>query len=166
MCPRPLTLVPIAIASLVLAADLGCGDDALEADAGAADAAAVSNCPDDLPEFRLGMQATGEQGLVVATIEDASPSPPKKYENDWAVKLTDPDGEPIDGLTLYDVEPFMPEHGHDGTFTPIISPGAEPGQYQIDRINMPMKDLWEVRLFVHVDADRDDKVVFEVCIPP
>lgn len=154
------------LATAALAACAGCGNDTAFEDSGTLDAAGVSLCRDDLAPFQVGLQATGEQGLVVATIEAAQPDPPKKYENDWSVKLTGPDGRPLPALELYEVQPFMPAHGHDGTFTPIITAGQPAGVYQIDRINMPMKDLWEVRLFVHVDDDHDDRIVFEVCIPP
>jgi YtkA-like len=122
-------------------------------------------CP-GVPEFHLGLSQLGEQRLVEATLESATPAQPQKHENDWTLKLTDPAGEPISGLELYRVQPWMPEHGHDGTFDPTIKAGDAEGVYVVEAINLWMKDLWEVRLFVHVDDERDDKVVFNVCIPP
>jgi hypothetical protein len=109
------------------------------------------------------MKETGKKQLVLAELVDGDL--PHKYENAWVVKFTDPDGKELPGLELYKVEPYMPVHGHDGGFAPDITAQGEPGTYSVKRINMWMKDHWEVRFFLHV-GDQDDEVIFNVCIPP
>lgn len=117
----------------------------------------------DVPSFHVGLIAGGAEGLARGEIVDAQPI--RKYENDWVVKLTDPDGKVLDGLELTKVEPFMPAHGHDGTFAPVVKETSEPGTYDVKRINLWMKDHWEVRFFVRI-GDKSDEVIFHVCVPP
>ena len=69
------------------------------------------------------------------------------------ITVLDMDGEPVDGVELLFVEPFMPAHGHDGTFEPTVAVGSGPGEFAVDRINLWMGGDWEVRFFLTHGAD-------------
>lgn len=138
--------------------DSGAGSDggfALAEDSGA------SKCR-GVPDFHVGLQALGREGLVRVEIVDAPPI--EKYENDWRVKVTDADGKPLKDFELHEVEPFMPAHGHDGTFSPVIEKAGGPETFNVLDINLWMEDQWEVRFFVRVSG-AEDVAVFNVCVP-
>jgi YtkA-like len=149
--------------AVALLCGASCGDGSTAPDAATHDHDGGHSPCEGVPEFSVGLTVLGNEGLVSGTIVEAMPI--KKYENDWVVKLSDPDGEPLDGLELYEVEPFMPAHGHDGTFTPKVTETEDAGTFEVKRINLWMKDHWEVRFFVRVDG-QEDLVVFHVCVPP
>ena len=127
-------------------------------------------CPDTLPDFTLGLTAEGEEGLYAASIFEASPSPPRKFLNDWVIDLTDADGEPAaDAMVIddpndpEDTRSYMPAHGHDGGRPIIIEAMDEPGRFSLSEINMFMAGPWEVHLHLTGPAG-DDEVVFDICI--
>src|SRR5687767_15056485 len=91
---------------------LACGDDD-DGQAGGT-AAPLSDggypmvpCPDDTPEFRIGLQAEGEDGAVVARLVDADRIPPRQYQNAWTVEFLTPDGTAIDDADLVMARPYM-----------------------------------------------------------
>lgn len=158
-------------------AALGCGDDGsddggathdhhLPHDGGMHDGAvAMVPCPEDLPEFATGLRAMGEDQRVQAELVDAQYVPPRKYRNDWTVAFLDANGEPLDDVEVAEVEPFMPTHNHDGRYPSVWEMLDEPGQFQVDDINLWMTGPWEVRFRVSSDsAGGDDYIVFDVCI--
>jgi hypothetical protein len=61
------------------------------------------------------------------------------------------------------VTPFMPDHDHGSGKTVKITPLTEPGQYQLEPVNMWMPGLWEVT--VEVDGANSDRAVFRFCLP-
>jgi hypothetical protein len=119
----------------------------------------------DAPEFKLNMEAVGREKAVKGVLIDASPAPPVRKTNDWVVEFRDLDDELLTDVSITMVQPFMPEHGHDGTFAPSVMPAAEAGQFQIDDINLWMPGKWEVRFTVESESAGADYVVFEACIP-
>jgi hypothetical protein len=132
------------------------GEDASVADASV-------RCGDDVPPFALGMSALGEQGRVRAVLVEAVPAPPEKYRNDWLVQLEDAAGEALDDAQISEARPFMPAHGHDGTFAPTVT-AAGAGRFQVDNLNLWMRGPWEVQLRVSSQAAGDDYIVFRICI--
>jgi YtkA-like len=119
-------------------------------------------CPDRLPSFAPGLQATGEQ-LVVEVVA-AVPAEPERYLNRWTVELRALDGAPAPDAGIVRGQTFMPVHGHDGRVQPQMTALSEPGQVQIDRLNFTMRGPWEVRLWLRSRSTEDDYVVFEVCV--
>jgi hypothetical protein len=120
-------------------------------------------CPDDV-SFSIGMEAVGDSEAVMARLLDASPAPPEKFKNDWAVEFLDMDGNALDDVEVEMARPWMPAHLHDGTFPPVVTPMDDPGAFQIDDLNLWMRGLWEVQLTVSSASAGDDYIVFDVCI--
>jgi hypothetical protein len=149
-----------------------CGDDG-EGDEPVAGSAAplldggmypAAPCPESTPEFRINLEAEGEDGKVVARLLDADNIPPRQFQNDWTIEFNTPGGEPIEDLELVDATPFMPVHGHDGVYPPEVTLLDEPGQFQVDNLNLWMIGPWEVRLRVESESAGDDYIVFHVCV--
>jgi hypothetical protein len=111
------------------------------------------------------LEAAGVDGGYALSVVSATPSPPEKFENDWIVAVTSPEGEPATEAVLTRAEPFMPVHGHDGTYSPDVARAEGAGQWVVERINMWMGGPWEVRFWVRDQAGgAEERVVFDVCI--
>lgn len=159
----PVAILPPLLA-LVLSA---CPDNtATQDDAGTAASGGSggdgSNVGSGAP-FSLGMTAPSDDAAFQVKLLSATPAPPQKYENDWVVEVLDMDGAPLVDADLYFVQPYMPIHGHDGSFEPDITAGDAPGTFVVKRINLWMGGPWEVRFFVK-SGDIDDRAVIDVFI--
>jgi len=121
-------------------------------------------CPESTPEFRIGLQATGEEGAVVAQLIDADHIPPRKNRNDWTIDLLNADDMALEDAELTMARPFMPVHGHDGIYEPEVTALDEPGRYQVDGLNLWMTGPWQVQLTVASESAGDDYIVFNVCV--
>lgn len=143
------------------APDGGCAPDETESPNGLC----VKNipCGADIPTFKLGLEADGEQGRYTAKIVDAMPAPPKQYRNAWVLDFLDAVGEPASDLVIDKVRPWMPSHAHDGRIVPKVEAAEAPGSFSVTDINMWMPGPWEVQLTVNGSAG-DDYVVFRVCV--
>ncbi|MDD9942162.1 MAG: FixH family protein [Myxococcales bacterium] len=113
-------------------------------------------------DFEIGLHKPGMADSLHMRVLDAVPARPEKFENDWLIEVGDDDG-PIEAAEIT-VEPYMPTHGHDGTFAPEVSPMDEAGQYAIDRINLWMAGPWEVRFMIRIGDTEVDRIVYDVCI--
>lgn len=120
-------------------------------------------CPESLAKFELGLQASGDQGRITASVVAASNVPPLRYLNDWTLAFA-AGGVPLADVELTKAEPFMPLHGHDGIVKPVLEPLAEPGQVRVRNLNFNMRGVWEVRLTLSSPSVGDDYVVFHICI--
>ena len=123
---------------------------------------AETSCPDVGP-LSSGAEVRSKEGLFTVRLVAKSPEIPQKGENAWTLVLLDDEGKPTSDATLANVQPFMPEHGHDGRFAPEIGEGNTQGTFVIERINLWMGGRWEVRVF-GVVAGIEDVAVLEVCI--
>lgn len=125
--------------------------------------AAFAGCPDSIPKFSLGMQATA--GDIQAKLVAASPAPPERYFNDWTVAFESADGEPRTDVTLCGARTFMPVHGHYGTPDPRVTQHADDrAVFELDALNLFMRGPWEVRLKVSAADGGEHDIVFEVCV--
>ena len=120
-------------------------------------------CPDTIPTFTLGLEASGDDDLYKAVIVDARPSPPQQFLNAWVVDIVDMDDAPVADAVVDDVFPFMPAHGHDGIRIPEWDAMDEPGRFDVRVINLWMPGPWTVTFDV-TGPDGSDSIVFDVCI--
>lgn len=163
--------IAAAFAFAILAA--GCGDDSdanddhahngHEHDGGGHEPEPVP-CPASTPEFKLNLEATGEDGNVTARILEADYIPPRKGTNDWQVVFLDADGNPLEDVEVTKAEPFMPVHNHDGRYPPTMTALDDPGTFEFESINMHMGGPWEMRFTVESESAGDDYIVFHVCV--
>jgi hypothetical protein len=94
----------------------------------------------------------------------ATPLPPEKYLNDWTVDFVNTAGAAIDDVSVTMARSFMPVHGHDGTFPPVVTKLAEPGRVQIDDLNLWMRGPWLIQLGVSSPTVGDDYIEFSACV--
>lgn len=158
-----------ALALLVLSA---CGDDgtspamdAHDADLGDEPFEPVE-CPDTLPEFRIGMTAMGVEQSIQGKLEDADKIPVGWYHNDWVVSFTGPNGEPLEDVEIIKARTWMPAHGHGGGQVPEIAP-LDDGEFDVDGLNVTMGGVWQfIFEMAATNAEGDaitDTVTFYVC---
>jgi|GEM_PF-1008542 len=112
--------------------------------------------------YTPGMSLKTKNGQVTVRLEKSDPAPPAEGKNTWTVKLHDPNGKALDGLSI-EAGTWMPDHHHG---SPIIgkSKALGGGRYEISPIELFMPGLWEITLGVSGKATSgiaiDDKVVF------
>jgi hypothetical protein len=158
-----------ALALLGLAA---CGDDEAPStepepqdDAGDTPFEQVE-CPEGLPEMRIGMKALGLNEQIEGELVDADKIPIGWYHNDWIVKFAGADGEPLEDVTMTEALTWMPEHGHGGGQTPTIAELGD-AEFDVDGLNVTMGGGWEFTFEMSAtNADGEavtDTVTFNVC---
>ncbi len=72
---------------------------------------------------------------------------------------------PVDDVGL-EVEPYMPDHMHGASIATKVTAMEEPGQLELDPVNLFMPGLWEVRLHFTMPDESTDEVVFRFCVDP
>ncbi len=117
--------------------------------------------------FTVDLDHPGDGGVYDFKLKSADPAPPARGFNTWVVQVSSMNagvvGAPVDGATIK-VTPFMPAHMH-GSGVPVeIMPMTEPGQYQLDPVNLWMQGVWETTVRATV-GDTTDVTVFKFCIP-
>lgn len=131
-------------------------------------------CPSTIPDFEPGMTVAGESAdtasmtpaRISARLISASPTQPRKYENNWVLEFIDAEGQPIEDIEVDPEEPWMDVHGHGGDWEPTVVEREEPGQLELDRINLKMPGPWRLTLNASSkEADISDVIEVHVCVP-
>lgn len=89
---------------------------------------------------------TSDSGSLKWELRTAPNQPPQRGVFEAELRLTDPSGAPVDGLTL-DVTPWMPSMGHGSSVKPTVS-GQGQGRYLVDQLSCPMAGHWELQTAV------------------
>lgn len=171
----PVSLRPLV--ALVLCVACEAKDDGGAADSGVTEAASSGDespttgpaggqdCSDESrdDEYMLGLERSGAQ--VTVRFVDAMPAPPARFDNTWIIEVLDGTGTPLDDVAL-EVEPYMPDHMHGTSIATKVTAMEEPGQLELDPVNLFMPGLWEVRLRFTMADESTDEVVFRFCVDP
>jgi hypothetical protein len=84
-------------------------------------------------------------GLYRVAIHSAPDAAPSRGVNTLRLFVTRAsDGAPATELDL-EVVPWMPAMGHGASVKPTVSPGSDPGSYDVSNVNLFMPGLWEIR---------------------
>jgi hypothetical protein len=115
-------------------------------------------------EFVIGLTKPGAASRLEFKLLSSDPAPPSRGDNTMVLQLSTMAAPvtPVSGAPMT-VTPFMPDHDHGSGKTVKITPLTEPGQYQLEPVNMWMPGLWEVT--VEVDGANSDRAVFRFCLP-
>jgi hypothetical protein len=115
-------------------------------------------------EFVIGLTKPGAASRLEFKLLSSDPAPPSRGDNTMVLQLSTIAAPvtPVSGAPM-SVTPFMPDHDHGSGKTVKITPLTEPGQYQLEPVNMWMPGLWEVT--VEVDGANSDRAVFRFCLP-
>ena len=84
-----------------------------------------------------------------------SPAPPRIYQNEWLVAISDASGEPVTDPSAVVVQPWMVEHAHGARTPPVLVATDTPGEFQVTMMNLHMKGLWDVRFMRPEDMDNE-----------
>lgn len=105
----------------------------------------------------------GQSTIVLLTSE---PGPPVKGSNDWTIEILDTSGAPESGLAIT-AKPFMPDHGHGTSVTPVITPvSGKAGTYLVSPLYLYMPGYWEVTFtWQPATGAEAGSAVFPICIP-
>lgn len=156
---------PVVLGALaVLVCTFACGDDAK--DGSTNDAGALvgdSQKPDDADDYSPGMTRASKSGRFNVRLLKATPAPPELGDNTWKVAIENSDGTPATEATIASIQPFMPEHGHGTSVQAVVRASDAPATFEIERINLRMPKLWEVRIEVQ-SGSTTDMVVFKFWI--
>jgi hypothetical protein len=125
--------------------------------------------------YSAGLMKPGENGRFNFALVSSSPAPPALNDNTFVVRVTAPDGTPLDGAlsaTLY-----MPEHGHSSPDVPVITFDPSTSAFTLDPMNLFMVGLWRITFTFEPsldasagvagasdDADASDTAVYEFCV--
>jgi hypothetical protein len=166
----------IARRTALLAALLGlpaCGGDSGDGGGAVMDAAAGDSgitfipCTDDprVDHYSAGMEKAGAMGKLKMKLLSSEPAPPAQPLDVWTVEITDPAGAPQSDLTLV-ASPYMPDHRHAPPVPPLVSALPEPGRYRIERINLFMAGVWQVKLNATSASNPalSDAAIFLFCV--
>lgn len=113
--------------------------------------------------FTAGMEQAGSTGIFRVRLLEMAPAPAFKGDNVWTAQIVDATGIPLDGATLT-VKPFMPDHGHGSSITPLVIPVGRDGRYTITHLNLFMPGIWRITLAVSGVGSARDSAVFTFCV--
>ena len=99
---------------------------------------------------------TGPGGSIVEIVM-TNPTPPARFTNWWAVRITDPGGAPMIDPASLAVSAYMPEHDHLSPTTPTVTGEAE--GLVVGPLELWMPGVWEIRFDVG-----GERIVVPVCI--
>lgn len=110
--------------------------------------------------YVAGLAKEGASGVYRFVLVESAPIPKYTGPYTWTVKLTDLDGNAIEGASLV-AEPRMELHAH-GTFPPVFdaAPTGEPGTYTLSDMDLFMPGVWTVYLRVQDGDAVKDEVAF------
>ena len=112
--------------------------------------------------YVAGLPATGVQGKLRFTLEDANPAPPGRGTNRWQVQVRESAGQPAVGATVTKVRPWMPDHGHGATTKPTVTVDSN-GLATVDALELVMPGVWTVTISAEHEGTSDE-ATFAFCI--
>lgn len=125
----------------------------------------ASVCADDAraTPYADGLRATSKDGAVAVRLVSADPKPPAKGANALVIAVEDAEGAALAGATVA-LKPFMPDHGHGASVTPVVAAGATPGRYDVTAVELFMPGIWELQFRVTPAGGAAHDVVFTLCV--
>ena len=128
------------------------------------DSGEAEPCTAAYPAFREGMRA--KAGDLTVRLLSVDPEPPRqKMDNTWVLEVVDASGKPVPGAVIEDADTYMDVHKHGGRWDPTIAPGAEPGQFELTRVDFKMPGPWRLRFAVKASAtSAAARANFPICV--
>lgn len=148
--------------SVLPAAVLACSNNASDPpgnDAGQVDSPIVG-CQSDPRDdtYAPNLTKPGKAGLFQFVLVSATPGPPALDNNTWILKVLDAGGNPVQGVSLASITPFMPDHGHGTSATPQATPNGD-GTFTIKPLYLYMAGLWQITIVAQAGTQKDSAVL-------
>ncbi len=103
---------------------------------------------------------TTDDGAFVLEVRTAPHQPPTRGRTEVELRITDAEGEPLDGVALT-VVPFMPDMAHASSSEPEVEPLGD-GRYEVGPVDMVMSGRWELLTTIEGPVRDSAKVAFEI----
>jgi len=96
---------------------------------------------------------SANQIFRVAYAPSISP-PPINQLHTWTVRVTSPDGQPIEGATIT-IDGDMPQHGHGLPTRPRVTRSLGDGTYLVEGMKFQMGGWWVVDFAIDANGQSD-----------
>lgn len=154
----------------LLGCSVGCAGSDEASPAAPVDSVSCSADP-RLDTYVGELDKAGELGLLSFRFFDLTPAPPAKGTNTFHVRVSNAEGDVMQGGLRVDLR--MPDHGHGTSVEPVISFDAALGAYTLTPVFLFMPGVWRIELEA-VDGSSDapelddapllDSTVLHFCI--
>jgi hypothetical protein len=126
------------------------------------DGMAVTPCSEEsrAGPISVGTTAGAPEDGFVTTLQTAEPAPPEVGENTWSFRLTDGDGQVLDGCDV-GFFPTMPDHGHGTPTDPVLTDLGD-GTHQAV-FELSMGGYWRVDIEATCGDDPVRSAVYHIC---
>jgi YtkA-like len=101
---------------------------------------------------------TAHKQFIVSYTPSVTP-PPINQLHTWTVRVTTPDGQPVEGATIA-VDGDMPQHGHGLPTRPQVSRYLGDGRYLVEGMKFQMGGWWVADFTVTDATGQTDSVRF------
>ncbi len=105
-------------------------------------------------QLDLATRRPTENGAYVVSYESELTPIPLNRLHSWVIKVTRPDGTPVDGAEL-SVWGDMPEHGHGMPTQPRVVEQLGAGRYRVGGMKFQMPGWWEIEILVRAPQGED-----------
>jgi hypothetical protein len=96
---------------------------------------------------------TAHQHFIVSYTSSVTP-PPINQLHTWTVRVTTPDGQPVEGATIT-VDGDMPQHGHGLPTRPQVTRSLGDGRYLVEGMKFQMGGWWVADLTITAAGQTD-----------
>jgi YtkA-like len=103
-------------------------------------------------------RTSAQQHFDVAYTPSTNP-PPINQLHTWTIRVTTPDGQPVEGATI-DVDGDMPQHGHGLPTRPQVTRYLGDGRYLVEGMKFQMGGWWVADFTITDAAGQTDTVRF------
>jgi hypothetical protein len=101
---------------------------------------------------------TAHQHFIVSYASSVRP-PPINQLHSWTLRVTTPDGQPVEGATI-DVDGDMPQHGHGLPTQPRVTRYLGDGRYLVEGMKFQMGGWWVADITITDARGQTDAVRF------
>lgn len=142
----------------------GPSDAGSSSDQASGDDGALIGCQDDARDdtYAPNLTKPSKAGLFEFVLVSAKPAPPALNNNSWVLRVLDAKGNPLPGVSIVSVTPFMPDHGHGTSAVPMATANGD-GSFTISPLYLYMTGLWQITI-VAQSGSQKDSAVFSFCI--
>ncbi len=145
---------------------LGCGDDSggHEHEHEHGTELDHTKCTGSESAWALGSTVESDEGHFRITLVSAIPDPPvPEVSNEWVIKLTDKDDNPLDGATFDKSITFQHVHKHEGAKAATVTGQGADGLYDAKGWDIVHPGSWEFRMAITHNGTLDS-ALFHFCV--
>jgi hypothetical protein len=160
-CPR-VAFSGLGLGLFLAAAGCGGSNAGPAVDAGKTDADFAACASADAAPYMAGVTTASKSGAAMATIDAVTTTnsfgPPVDAPavglSTFTMKITDPTGGALPGLTVTANKPYMPAHGHYAPTVPAVTDQGG-GMFVISQIDFFMHGYFELTLNLQMSSGSD-----------